>query len=444
MDINAENIISIRLKVDGIRTDVERAACNFNAQVVNNNDSGTFIGSDEMSVFADVSTILMFLDWLYNKYGDSIEVSIHAIGEVLKMSARQMFCYIVGHHDVKYSQSCVHYLPREQWADVIKESNQTDVSLIVDNSLIFPKYQSNNIYFSRSCELTTLLLVLYNNPKVNIKKILLIYTLLGINIENKSSSNIYYLLKKMEKEISKLYKHCNKVGIIHLDILTYFQLKHELYHIKLRENPDLLNSILGDIKSIETLYQNIGNSRRKRVVQSCVTEALHSVKWQTELACDWYSILDTIKYMIASNYNLDAIKKSTIQILRMLTMTQYVKRITEASSFSFELPGLKGELNIQTFDTLRVANILNAILRSSLVDLYDKDIVDAFVFEINQFSHRGLKSTIKYGLFDLKLLGTVPDTSRSYEEIDEGLFSKLLEIFVYQRDLILSIISIRS
>ena len=125
-------------------------------------------------------------------------------------------------------------------------------------------------------------------------------------------------------------------------------------------------------------------------------------------------------------------------------MTQYVKRITEASSFSFELPGLKGELNIQTFDTLRVANILNAILRSSLVDLYDKDIVDAFVFEINQFSHRGLKSTIKYGLFDLKLLGTVPDTSRSYEEIDEGLFSKLLEIFVYQRDLILSIISIRS
>ena len=68
--------------------------------------------------------------------------------------------------------------------------------------------------------------------------------------------------------------------------------------------------------------------------------------------------------------------------------------------------------------------------------------VDAFVYEIKQFSRRGLKSTIKYGLFDLKLLGTVPD--RSNDEIDDGLFSKLLEIFIYQRDLILSIISFRS
>ncbi len=444
MNIVKNNIV-ITINVDGIRTEVLNLICPYDIQIVDN-ESGNFLGFDELSIMADAFTVLQVIDTLYRRYGNDIEIHIKEIQNKLRMNVLQLMSYIATHFDIfpKNNKGRLHLLTHEQCCHIVEDLKDYHIYLAVNNELSFPLYENEKIYYGKTCELMTVLMILYHYKSVDVKRLTLLYTLLDINIKGENSSNIYYLIKKLEKEIVKFHKKNQHIeNYIYADAVTFFQLKHEVYHIKLKKQPNLLNNIIESIKAMSVVYNanNIGNGYRQQRVRDGIMEIFQSEHKQQELACDWYSIIDTINFMISSNYSVQNIKDAIKQILRILVMTQYVKHMSRISNFS--IFKIKQAVNNQTFDTLRVANIINAILHSELTNICDTSIIESFVSEIQKYGKDTLGTTIKLGLFDLGILATASSELSGLNKKHE-IIPELLDYYSQLCDILRSIILLRT
>ena len=440
-----ESNITIIIRVDGIRSDVMNIINLYDIQIIDN-ESGNFFGSDELSIMADAFTILQVVESLYRRYGNDLDVYIKAVQDQLSVNVSQLMSYIMTHYDAtpKNNKGYLHRLSYEQYLQLVENSKESNMTFVVNDELSFPWYKNDKIYYGKTCELMTVLLILYHFNNVDVKRLVLLFTLIDINIKGGNSSNTYYLLKKLDKEIAKFHKKCRNIeGDIYADAVTFFQLKHETYHIRLKKQPDLLWDIVEHIKAMAVAYNldEIGNGYRQQWIRAGIKEIFQSEHWQQELACDWYSIIDTINFMISSNYSVENIKDAIKQILRVLVMTQYVKHISSISKFS--IAKYKKAINNQTFDTLRVANIINAILHSKFVNICDATLVESFVSEIRKYGKDTLGATLKLGLSDLVMLATA-----SFEptgpNCKDKILPELLESYSQLCDILRSIILLRT
>ena len=146
-----ENNIVITINVDGIRTEVLDIISLYDIQIVDN-ESGNFLGFDELSIMADAFTVLQVIDTLYRRYGNDIEIHIKAIQNKLHMNVLQLMSYIATHFDFlpKNNKGGLHLLTHEQCCHIIEDLKDYHIYLAVNDELSFPLYENEKIYYGKT------------------------------------------------------------------------------------------------------------------------------------------------------------------------------------------------------------------------------------------------------------------------------------------------------
>lgn len=273
-----------------------------------------------------------------------------------------------------------------------------------DGHYSLPSYdtEENILTITELCETTLLLFSAYQSNSKKIKKILLLYLLIELNLDRCNLTNAERLLDELNREIARVgdIKHIKNIDSF-FEVLLLFLVGHELKHAHYNYNYKLKDEDIKSVKSnIISLYSS-SNTLKEKQIYSFILEMPSEDSQIEELACDIGSIKIISDY-INDKHLICNIKEICTQIIRTITMLQCVKNLKELAEF--DLRKIKSRIKKLAFDIARVGNVALA-----LSDYFDadktgnlKEILLNEVFAYNKF----LTNSLKIGLSDLWILGT--------------------------------------
>lgn len=274
-----------------------------------------------------------------------------------------------------------------------------------DGHYSLPSYdtEENILTITELCETTLLLFSAYQSNSKKIKKILLLYLLIELNLNKCNLSNAERLLEELKREIARVgdIKHIKNIDSF-FEVLLMFLIGHELKHVHYNYNHELKDEDIKTVKSnIVSLYSS-PNTLKEKQIFSFILDIPNEDSLVEELACDIGSI-NIISDYINDKHIICNIHDVCTQITRMVTMLQSIKNLVEL--VEFDLKKIKLRIKRLAFDIARVGNVALA-----LSDVFDadrtgnlKEILQNEVFAYNNF----LTNSLKIGLSDLWILGTV-------------------------------------
>ena len=297
------------------------------------------------------------------------------------------------------------------WNKTIKEllpyfeNLSSNVIINTDGHSTLPSYDGieNTLTVTELCETTLLLFSAYQSHYKQIRKILLLYLLIELNLDRLNLTNAEELLDELKQEVERVgvIKHLNNINS-YFEVLLIFLVGHELKHAHYNYNHKLKDEDIKTVRSnIVNLYSSPSTLKEKQVF-SLIPEILREDLLVEELACDIGSINIIPNYINDKHYTCN-IQNVCTQVTRIITMLQCVKNLLELVEFN--LGKIKLHIKRLAFDIARVGNVT-----LTLSEVFDadktgnlKEILQNEVYAYNKF----LTNSLKIGLCDLWILGTV-------------------------------------
>lgn len=262
-----------------------------------------------------------------------------------------------------------------------------------------------------------LLLFNISQSHLSVHKVLLLYILIELNITRGSLTNANKLLDKLDREIDCVIKLKLNYEKIYLKAQLLFLIEHELQHAYYEFNETLrMTDITRVEQRIRELYDAPRTFRQKQVFK-LIMEICNEERRLEELSCDAGGI-HSIGGYIKNNYRVEEVPVICTQLLRLVTMLQYVINIHELAEFRVRDIALYTKKHV--FDVVRVGNIAMALINifnEGAVGNLDKELQNE-VYKYNDI----LVNSLKIGLADLWILHTSQinlekDSSENYDAV---------------------------
>lgn len=424
--------ICISIDATGRRDELEKLAIELGLKI---EDSSTqyLTAIDYISLVGSIITIIDFLVRIKELYGKQLLIDN-------KIPIDNAIHYILRQHNMCNEQMTN---LEKLIMDMIQAANKSlpiPIQMYSEGVNILPAYNKseNILYCSSSCATTILLFSLYQSRSVNVRKILLLYVLTELNINRHYLVNANKLLDKLEREIKLLDKiEFFKVEKIYLSVQLLFLVGHELQHAHYRfDENSKINDMNRTEQRIVELYSSPMTYRQKQIFKF-LPEICNEKQRLEELSCDSRSVYNVADY-ISTNFDVNEKPVLYTQLLRLVTMLQYVINIHELAEFTMKSIRLHVKKHI--FDVIRVGNILISLDDITNFNVDEaRDLSTKFQKEVYKYNNV-LTNTIKIGLADLWILYTAhinlekgspydyDTTCNRFHEISQNIQEKLLNL----------------
>ena len=216
---------------------------------------------------------------------------------------------------------------------ILSENNVTDKEVRIvfsDNTLLFKETPSECCIEIGVNAIT--LMVLFSCFSINgllFQRTLYCYYWASKSIVERKIGTCAFFLSKLREELCKNIDKMQWYGqMIRIDLLLYFVIGHETFHILFKQNEKAKQNAIIDISAfLEDMYANRLRTKSKtaeRLLDNSLNSIMEDDEFKEELACDKYSLDFLFKSILNDNrIDLKSFESIYQQLLDMVMMFQY-------------------------------------------------------------------------------------------------------------------------